>query len=585
MKAIQLITSLKYLSCVLILTLFSWNSLLAQIATKEFKRQYEDMTIDKSTTAKYITLAAVGGDGGAIERVKTYEGGRGALVLATFEIGPDNQQIQPGGTIRFMVGGKGDGYNADDANMRGAGGGGGTGIAYKGPDANDKWKILIVAAGGSGATWAWGTGYNGKNGHEYSASKIGDGQSGYYNIIGQYTEEERRVFAGAGAFGNANGHPHAHAGWPDGPDSGEPTGGSGYDGGKSGYHSGGWGFGAGGIGDVLTSEAGGGGGYSGGSRKKGGRSYLNEEMNVVNYYTEKFGSTKRPKNGYATYELTSQSPVTIIKMAANTKKCLDNDHNGYSNGNNIQLWDCNTTSAQKWNFDGYFIRLADYSKRCVDVKDSQTTNGTNIRIWDCMAHNEQRWIYDGVTKQLRSSLNTSKCLNIANNGSTTNGTNVMLWDCITNGTKADQWLINGTTTVNTPSANQYILSKTNTDLVTAGTLTSNIQLIDKKDSGSNTISWVFNNNQILYSSNKDLCLGLKDNQVVTGTNIQLMGSASDIATRKWIYDGRTQQFRSLANPNKCIDLSILSTNPIAMNLQLNDCTKSDTQKFLITKID
>jgi len=76
------------------------------------------------------------------------------------------------------------------------------------------------------------------------------------------------------------------------------------------------------------------------------------------------------------------------------------------------------------------------SGRCIDVPNSSTTNGTQVQLWDCNGNSNQRWTYTS-SKQLM--VYGNKCLD-ANGQGTTNGTSVIIWDC--NGQANQQWNVN-----------------------------------------------------------------------------------------------------------------------------------------------
>jgi non-reducing end alpha-L-arabinofuranosidase len=76
------------------------------------------------------------------------------------------------------------------------------------------------------------------------------------------------------------------------------------------------------------------------------------------------------------------------------------------------------------------------SGRCIDVPNASTSNGTQVQIWDCNGNSNQRWTYTS-SKQLM--VYGNKCLD-ANGQGTTNGTTVIIWDC--NGQANQQWNLN-----------------------------------------------------------------------------------------------------------------------------------------------
>ncbi len=119
-----------------------------------------DYTIPAMAGTLAVTLR--GGDGGGIRFSglicdNTVQGGSGATVSTTFEVGFAAGQLQPGGRIRVMVGQKG--WSDSKACLSGeasyAGGGGSSAILYLPPNADPtgiNWRLLAVAGAGGGAS-------------------------------------------------------------------------------------------------------------------------------------------------------------------------------------------------------------------------------------------------------------------------------------------------------------------------------------------------------------------------------------------------------------------------------------------------
>jgi hypothetical protein len=240
-----------------------------------------------------------------------WPGGEGAQAVIGVRIGNDPGQIAPGGTIRFIVGKKGDDVFEDTsfgADVAAAGGGGGSAVLYLPP--NGSWAndgVILAAAGGGGGACAADLSTRGP-GFDANAGECGDdlvngtdvSMGGCNGLGGQ----GRFGGGGAGAFGN---------GGPGGfnPDFqgklGFPSGGTG---GTSNAGNGGWGFGGGGAGGGTG--AGGGGGYSGGAAAccssiddpegpaGGGGSYINQVYAAPGSGTLE-GFSPRDDNGFAQY--------------------------------------------------------------------------------------------------------------------------------------------------------------------------------------------------------------------------------------------------------------------------------------------
>ena len=601
-----------------VLILSACTGLFAQINKVSFEGKYRDVIIPDPAPAAYIILTAVGGDGGRIKRDNTYRGGRGALVRAIFSVGTQPGQLAPGGTLRFMVGGCGDSdSDMSNADMKGVGGGGGTGIAYRSPAG--KWTLLVVAGGGGGANWASpGSCRDGGPGHAYVKAEIGNGgPSGFEGGADDYN-------SGAGAFystpTSGTDKMRSHAGWPDGPGNGEPTGGSAHDEGKVYYYSGGWGFGAGGIGQRGSRETGGGGGYTGGESggtcqestcyrlgtndhrfgkydympSYGGTSYVNENDLVVNgILTFERGHTDDPEAGYAFYEFRKPARLyDFIQLDKDKSKCIEDYGAETNNGTNVRLSDCVDKAQQQWYFyENRSILFAKDAGKCLDLDHSNLANGTNIQLWDCDNTDAQRWVYDGTTQQIRSGINFTKCLDLRDGHpvnwedmadvQSIDGANVQLWDCQTIGSQ--QWFLERATTVSLADTFNRIHSALDLqkciDVQKASTANgANIQLYHCHHASSQY--WHFDGNTIRYFADQTKCLDLSNSNIDNGTNIQLFDCNGTDAQR-WVYDGMTRSFRSFVHGAKCIDVSGSSTEDNT-NIQLYDCNGTDAQQFVIS---
>ncbi|MFF9144860.1 carbohydrate-binding protein [Streptomyces sp. NPDC014861] len=107
-------------------------------------------------------------------------------------------------------------------------------------------------------------------------------------------------------------------------------------------------------------------------------------------------------------------------------KCLDVDNALTADGTKIQLWTCNSSSAQRWTpaSDGTVKALG----KCLDVSGGATADGTRIQLWTCNGTDAQKWAPqpDGTVRNPKS----GKCLD-ASGGTWNDGTPVHLWTCHT----------------------------------------------------------------------------------------------------------------------------------------------------------
>ncbi|MEN0005912.1 MAG: hypothetical protein AAF798_17310, partial [Bacteroidota bacterium] len=316
--------------------LFAQNTLGADGAIYEvgYSGTYIDYEIpttlsNGSYEIKFNLLGADGG-GATVNSNCRARGGDGAYVTATFNIGTGTGELQPGGTIRFIVGQAGESLKIGigDATNAYGNGGGGTGILYTSSsspdnlgntpsnnlnDAGNKWVILGVAGGGSGAfrqrtealinvCWDAQHGQGGRSstsGGDGSGTGNGgtDGDGGT-NGASCFGCKENGL-AGGGAYGDGDdldGDLYAERG-------GTTGGVTRYEGNTYSY-----GYGAGGY--LSGDGAGGGGGYSGGGggggtlaeHGGGGGSFVNNQ--AVESSKSSGGSNEvDADNGYAEYQI------------------------------------------------------------------------------------------------------------------------------------------------------------------------------------------------------------------------------------------------------------------------------------------
>ncbi|GIM97845.1 chitinase [Paractinoplanes toevensis] len=78
-------------------------------------------------------------------------------------------------------------------------------------------------------------------------------------------------------------------------------------------------------------------------------------------------------------------------------KCLDVANNSTADGGVVHLWDCyDTVASQKWTLsNGALVNTA--SGKCLDVKDKNTANGAKLQIWTCTGTSNQKWTFGGTT--------------------------------------------------------------------------------------------------------------------------------------------------------------------------------------------
>ncbi|MEZ6084406.1 MAG: hypothetical protein R3E58_10820 [Phycisphaerae bacterium] len=266
-----------------------------------FTGAYEEFTIPATNPPTYLQLTVFGGDGGDAYAGQNLEcfarGGQGGTAEAIFRVGYGFNELEPGGTIRFIVGGEGTIDENDNGGSHGggggspvatSGGGGGSGVIYRAPGNSSNacgadWIVLVAAGGGGGATQ--GSGFGCVNGHDGGNAQTGEcGRDGAGSTGGDGGCDGQEGENGGSNGGGGGAGAYGESGSSGAAGKGCPTGG---DGGTDGT-DGGWGFGGGGY--ASGSHSGGGGGYSGGG---GGGGNLVNEGGGGGSYVSPWGISRR----------------------------------------------------------------------------------------------------------------------------------------------------------------------------------------------------------------------------------------------------------------------------------------------------
>jgi streptogrisin C len=110
-------------------------------------------------------------------------------------------------------------------------------------------------------------------------------------------------------------------------------------------------------------------------------------------------------------------------------QCLDADSNHWGqNGDNVQLWSCNSNGEQVWRLSGNHIVNSD--GQCLDADSTHWgQNGDNVQLWSCNSNGEQSWQWSG--NHIVNS--DGQCLDADSTHWGQNGDNVQLWSCNSNG--------------------------------------------------------------------------------------------------------------------------------------------------------
>ncbi|MFJ2735421.1 ricin-type beta-trefoil lectin domain protein [Streptomyces sp. NPDC087317] len=106
-------------------------------------------------------------------------------------------------------------------------------------------------------------------------------------------------------------------------------------------------------------------------------------------------------------------------------RCLDVAGGSSANGTAVQLYDCNSSTAQQWTVqpDGSVRALG----KCLDVTSASTANGAKVQLYDCNGTKAQQWSYNASTGDVVN-LAADKCLDVTDNSSA-NGARAQIWSC------------------------------------------------------------------------------------------------------------------------------------------------------------
>jgi predicted alpha-1,2-mannosidase len=123
-------------------------------------------------------------------------------------------------------------------------------------------------------------------------------------------------------------------------------------------------------------------------------------------------------------------PTGAITSGLSSAKCVDDLHSSTTDGNPVDLYDCNSTAAQQWSSSGGTLQAFG---KCLDVTSSGTANGTLVQLWTCNGTAAQQW---QVKNGTLVNPNSGRCLDVPSS-STADGTQLDIWDC--NGGANQKW--------------------------------------------------------------------------------------------------------------------------------------------------
>lgn len=585
--------------------LLSISFLNAQITVQPYvnsdAKHYYDIQVPSGY--QYLYLLAKGADGGSSPDAAGIWGGEGVRISGLVQIGDGPGQIPAGSTLRLIPG------QAGGTATYCGGGGGGTGIAFRGPATGANWVLLMAAGGGGGYAYnltishlvgkAATTHANGLDGEDSKGKLMGNG--GLNGSGGRHVGSQ--AYPGGGAFSDGEGGCPGKAGLL----NFEPMGGMGgsVSCAEEGMAPGGFGFGGGGSGMVdgtVTGSpsaaggghwgggGGGGGGYSGGGGGwtgepltgyqttycgpgGGGGSYANTEY--IQKLSMKSFTISPSNDGYVYYEFINPSAIHLADLPA---KCLDLMWSDTNSGSLAQLHSCNNGRVgQAWIPNGSALLLASDINKCLDLKSSNTADGTTIQLWDCNGTDAQNWIFDVGTQAIRSAIDFNKCVDLKNDNIADG--EIQLFSC--DESHIRKWTIDGMpSTLSGTNLNIRLLRAPDKCVAATGGRTdngTNVRL--HRCNQTDGQFFTFDGRQIKMQIAPNKCVDLAKSQTNNGNNIQIY-DCNGTKAQEWIYDGFTKTFRSAIAVDKCLDLDH-SRIADGTNIQIWDCNGSAAQQFLI----
>ncbi|WP_422105673.1 BspA family leucine-rich repeat surface protein [Winogradskyella sp.] len=401
-----------------LLVCFLPTSIWAQQVFEYFGGIYEDTIDANANEGSQLHFEIRGGDGGFARVSDCWSGGgNGAVVEFTLTVGYGANEIPPGTTLRYIVGGKGTDdniVNSDNVRARGSGGGGTAVLA----NIDSSWEIIAVAGGGGGAYRGRALGFcvdnepgqggrsttSGGNGHGTyggDGGSNGEGGTGGGDANFGWTD---LAGGGGGAFSDGTGS-NIVIGEDDHRMGGKKGGNWGGHGGTWDDHEGGFGYGGGGS---ANSGGGGGGGYSGGGGGSeldnggGGGSYLNSTYTANGNITAG-GHDTNTEHGYIA--LNHECTINVTGFEYINTLCTADDQGRIQF--NYTLADtgyCDTALDWRllpingWNYlgDGVFrsVRAGDYTLEVIntgtgDVFEYDFTVGVSnntLPVAQCIDH-------------------------------------------------------------------------------------------------------------------------------------------------------------------------------------------------------
>ena len=276
------------------------------------------------------------------------------------------------------------------------------------------------------------------------------------------------------------------------------------------------------------------------------------QYDINNSNSQKFKFNKvNIVEGQDNPELNNQNDTFIISPKDNQNMAIDISNNSIENNANVQIWDKNFSTAQRFKLiydgNGYYNIINRYNGKAIAVEDYGTKYGTNLVQYDYTNEDTQKW---AIIKNVDGTYSIiSKYNNLyfdVQNGNIATGANMQLY--YNNNTSAQKFYIN--------------------------VVNQDISCSKELNDGIYNIVLTGNNGKVL-----DVTDGSKD----SGTKIQIFYRNGTEAQRfKFIYKNGYYKIQNI-NSGKYLDLET-ENKQIGNYIIQNDESDSNTQNWILRNV-
>jgi hypothetical protein len=163
----------------------------------------------------------------------------------------------------------------------------------------------------------------------------------------------------------------------------------------------------------------------GGDNSKGSAGTFYEGVMTSGYPSDDTENSVQANITAAGYAAASGGGQSGEIVGTGSGRCLDVPNATTTNGTQMELWDCNGGSNQRFTYTSG-KQLQVYGNKCLDASGQGTSDGTAVIIWDCNGQANQQWNVN--SNGSITGVQSGKCLDAVGAG-TANGTKIQLYSC------------------------------------------------------------------------------------------------------------------------------------------------------------